>query len=83
MLPEDFAIAVVNYRLVDEEMGARYPCWVEDVKAAVEWLVNDGTTSKLEEETRGNVWIVGHGSGAVSTSPLSGLSPLAGSSEAR
>lgn len=69
LIPPDFALAILNYTLSarkrEEELKIQHPCHVQDVKAAVEWLVKDGAGG-LEEETRGNVWLIGHSAGVVS-----------------
>jgi acetyl esterase/lipase len=66
MFPQDFALAIPNYRLSKrDEPPLHHPAHVEDVKAAVRWLIEEKAGGLLDEATTDNVWTMGHSAGAV------------------
>ncbi|CED82594.1 BNA7 [Phaffia rhodozyma] len=71
ILPQQFALALPNYRLSDQPEdkieGKRkvlHPDHVLDCRMAVEWLVRTGAGGLINEKTKENVWLMGHSAGA-------------------
>lgn len=78
LLPQDYALAIPNYRLSGQADGERirWPAHTLDVKEAVEWLVGEGAAGGLLagdgwRAARERVWFVGHSAGAVRPSSSS------------